>query len=408
MRQNVRIFSLGLFGLFFVVSVLGGLFWANMNYVRTLGGGENFILGWKSTRNFFMQGISPYSDLNLQDVQREIYKRLARPDEPQYRFADPLYYSLLNIPLGSISDRRAALALWMLFIQAATAGLLYLCLKVGKWRPGWLYLILLAAFTFTWLPGAFAFHRGSSIIVQVLLILGALRAAELEIDELAGALLLFASFNLEALGPAILLILFWAASAQRWRIWAGYTMLFVVLFGSAFIVLPGWPLQYVRAAYQNLFSGLTPSLPLIFSTWFPALGTRMAQFVIGVTAVIVLIEWYAVRNKHVYWLYWTVSLTIAATPLMGLPTTPENQAAFLPAFILILSVMELRWKTFGRWLAIILLSGFWIGLWVLGAASAVSFQMHLFLPVAFFIMLYWIRWWVARPPRLWADTVPIR
>ncbi len=407
MRQNARLFSLALFTFFFAVAVLGGLFWANMNLVRAFQGGEKFILGWKSTRNFIVQGISPYSDINTLDVQREIYNRAARPGEEQYRYAEPLYFILLNIPIASITDRRAALALWMIFLQASTAGTLFLSLQLSKWRPGWLYLILLVIFSYSWLPGAIAFQRASALPIQMLILLSALRAAEVDLDELAGALLLLAALNIEAFGLVILLVLFWAASARRWRILTGFTMLFIFLAISALVVLPAWPLQFVRAAYQNLTNTAQPSLPLVFAAWFPALGNRLAQLVIGIIGAVVLLEWYAVRNRHIYWLYWTISLTLVATPLLGLPVSPENQGIYLPAFILIISVMEQRWQTFGRWLAIILLLLVWAGLWLISYQPGGSLQMNLLtLPVVFFIILYWIRWWVARPPRLWADTVP--
>ncbi len=404
MRQNVRLFFLGLFVLFFVIAIGGGLFWGNFNYVKRFSGGEQFIFYWQSTRTFLVQGLSPYSDLAALDIQRAIYHRPAIQAEEQYHFLAPLFVTFYNIPLAAIVDWRSAFALALIFMQAGLIATVFLSVRLSNWRSGIFYLVLCILFSFLWLPGAVALRTGSPILLQTFLLVAALRAADSEIDELAGGLLALAAFNLEVLGPAILLILFWAASSSRWRIWGGFFMVFSLLAVAAYMLFPAWPLQYVRSVYQYWADARFITLLQVFAGWFPALGARLAQFIVVIVVSVLLLEWYAVRQRNITWLFWTVSLTLVATPLLGMPVLAEYQIAFLPAMILILSVMAQRWGVFGGWSALLVQIAVVVIPWLAAQAYGMQSSMVLLLlPVVLFVMLYWVRWWVARPARLWAD-----
>ena len=83
----------------------------------------------------------------------------------------------------------------------------------------------------------------------------------------------------------------------------------------------------------------------------------------------------------------------------------------MPVMIVIVISRE-RWRMFGTVIAILLLL-FYFGLpWLLfvqgvpsGFSLSVNETVFLFWPLFAFIGLYWIRWWMIRPPRTWLDQV---
>jgi hypothetical protein len=115
-------------------------------------------------------------------------------------------------------------------------------------------------------------------------------------------------------------------------------------------------------------------------------------------------EWRAVRGKDLRWLLWTASLTVAATPLLGMPFVPIWLVLTFPALLLVLATMEQRWGTFGRWSAVALLCMAFFGLWV-AFRDNIGSVFVLFYPAGLILLLYWVRWWAVRPPRLWADII---
>jgi hypothetical protein len=66
--------------------------------------------------------------------------------------------------------------------------------------------------------------------------------------------------------------------------------------------------------------------------------------------------------------------------------------------------MEQRWGRFGRWSAAVLLLTIFFGLWA-ALRATVGSVFTLFFPLLLIVLLYWVRWWAIRPPRLWADAI---
>jgi hypothetical protein len=131
---------------------------------------------------------------------------------------------------------------------------------------------------------------------------------------------------------------------------------------------------------------------------------RLAQGLTLAVALVLIAEWRAVRGKDLRWLLWTASLTIAAAPLLGPPFDPAWLVLSLPVLLLVLSIMEQRWGAFGRWSAATLFTVVFFGLWA-ALRGSIGSVFVLFFPAMLIFLLYWVRWWAIRPPRLWADIV---
>ena len=404
MRFNLRLLFLALFVLFFLVAILGGLLWANLNFVRSVPGGGDFYVLWKGGQNFILSAAAPYQDLT-KSLQGLVFGAGARPaGETLRRLSLPLYVLLVFSPFIMIRDALLARAAWMVFLEVELIGLVFLAVELLHWKPGRLYITLLVLFGVFWAPAVVSLYSGSAIIFQAVLVIGALRALEFGADELAGALLALTWFNLEAVAPVVILILFWTLLSRRLRVWAGFLLATVILVGFSVFFSTTWLLAYLGAVLANWNSNAAPTTYSLFTAWLPGIGLRIAQGVTLAALLILIAEWRAVRGKDLRWLLWTASLTIAVTPLLGMPFIPAWLVLSFPGLLLVLAIMEQRWGTFGRWSALALFCVVFFGLWAAFRANVGSVFV-VFYPLMLIFLLYWVRWWAVRPPRLWADII---
>lgn len=406
MRRARHLFQ-NLFWVFFVLCIGGGLFWVNLNFTQRVPGGTDLIPPWRGIQNFAMSAASPYGEGTALDLQMVIYGRLALEGEHPYRVDWPFHLLMLLLPLASIRDLTLLRAVWLLLLEVALCGAAILAFSQTHWKPRWPFVFLALLFSFFWMPGAVALLDGNAIIFQTLCVVGALRALEKQADELGGALLTLAFLNLEATGMAILLICVWALTAQRWRLLAGLGMSFVVLYGLSIIISPDWVLPFVRSVLINWRAEALPSTFVLFEGWFPGIGSRLAQILAIAALTVIFWEWSAVRGQEVRWLAWTVSLTAALTPLLGVSFLPAWLFFTLPGLLLAVATMGQRWGAFGLVSGGLVLTIFFLGLWAARAQNATAIFLLVY-PLGLTLVLYWVRWAVIRPPRLWADEIALR
>lgn len=403
MRFNLRLIFLAVFVLFFVLAVMGGLLWANLNFVHSAPGGADFFVLWNSGQNFLLHGAVPYQDLT-KPLQTLVFGHAAPGGVLLRRLSMPLYLLLVFSPFTVIKDPVLARAAWMAFLEIALWGLVLLAIQLIRWKPGGWYIALLMLFAVFWAPAASSLLAGGTIVFQAVLIFGALRAIEFGADELAGALLALAWFDLEAVGLLILLILFWVWTMRRLRVWGGFLMTTVVLAGVSVFFNTTWVLPFLGALVANWRFNPNPTTYSLLEAWLPGVGLRLAQGLTLVVTLTLIAEWRAARGKDLRWLLWTAALTVAATPLLGMPFMPAWLVLSLPALLLVLSIMEQRWGSFGRWSAAGLFAVVFLGLWAALRANFGS-GFVFFFPLLLIFLLYWVRWWAVRPPRLWADVI---
>jgi hypothetical protein len=404
MRNSIRVISLILFMAFFVLAVGGGLFWANLNFTRRAPGGADFVVLWKSAQNYMLQGITPYGQDTARDVQRIIYGRPARRGENPYLANVPFHLLLFFFLIGWIRDLAIARSIWMILLEVAAIGTMMVSMLLSRWKPAWPYLILLLLFSLFWMPSVSTIISGGLILLQALLLFGAVRAIEQDADELAGALAAISLINVEAVGLVLLLLAVWAFSARRWRIFAGFLMTSTLLLVLSFLIFPAWFLPFAGTVLATWRLDLLPSPFNLFNDWLPGIGTRLAQILRGVVVTVLVVEWVAARRKDTHWLFWTACLTAALTPLVGFGFAPGWVTFSMPGLVLALSVMDRRWGVFGRLLALLVLLLVFFGLWAAQIAEVVPVFILVY-PIILAVILYWVRWWAIRPPRLWMDLI---
>lgn len=395
-----------LFFVFFAIAMLGGLFWANLRYVQGSPTSLEFLPIWKGANNLLVEGLTPYGEFTTYEIQKMAYGRAAGPGEPPLRVSLPLPLLLLFLPLGAFADMELARAAWMLILEISLVLLLIFSVRLAQSQLKWFELLFLFLFGFLCFFSVQALRSASPALLLAMLLFGSLLAQQASFEELAGMLLAFSFFSLEMGGLLLLFLLVWAALNRRWRIWAGLLMTLSILGAIAFIINPDWAISFLMSALVNGRANLDPSTFSLFSGWFPGLGQRIAWGLAFLVLLLLMVESQQAFRRSSLQGFWLASLVAAVTPLVGLPVKAGGLVFLLPAFLLSAVVLVQRWPASGRWVALALLSLI-LGLsWLFDAYLVESSFLWMSLLAVF--TLYWVRWWVVRPSRLWADRVSPR
>jgi hypothetical protein len=182
----------------------------------------------------------------------------------------------------------------------------------------------------------------------------------------------------------------------------------------AFFFLADWPMQYLRVLWR-----FKDYLPLFapgkaFFTWWPGVGRQLGWALTVFLSLVLAAEWLLAWRKDFRWFYWTACLTLVFYPWIGLPSEPSQFVMLLPALALVFSVWEERMGKGGRWLVIASLLLLGVGLWLVfirkAAGSFYQLEYSFLFQLPFFLIvgLYWVRWWVIRPARLFLEELRAR
>ncbi|MCX6035629.1 MAG: hypothetical protein NTV38_11740 [Chloroflexi bacterium] len=378
-----RTFSLltSAFLIFLSIAILGGLAWANTLYARDHPGETDFLVPWLAARTFLYYGDNPYSDVAAQRAQVIYYGRLAIEGQDPLRLSIPFPVELFYFPFALISDYALARGLWMTCLEIALVAMAFLSLRLTGWKPARTLLPVFLIFSVLWIYGFLSLAGSRAVIFVALAIVGLLLALREGRDEMVGALLVVPFFKPDIAGLLTLFIIWWAIFHRRGRILAGFLMTLAILLAISFFILSDWFMPFISGLISHI-------------NYSPAImpGAILA-------------------SCH---LLWTASLTLAATPILGIPVIlQDNVPLFLP-LILFLSILAERWPRPGRWgMAglglLVIFFGFWLitaSLFLAGAFAALTGVLALVFPIFLVLGLYWMRWWGVRPPRTWSDSLP--
>lgn len=399
-----------------VLAALVGLFFLNTWLAERFPPGEDFLAPWLGVRAFLFERTDPYSGTVAAKVQVEVYGRLARATEFPYALDVPFSILLFYFPFALISDANSARAAWMLVSELALIGAILLALNLIDWRPRPLFYAALLLSPFASYYGAAALLGGSAVPLLVALLAIAVLVLQYGNDETAGIFLALTAFRWEAT------LLLWAFLAlgvyttRRWRVAAGFFMTQVVIGGIAFMIYPDWVWPFLRAVAANLRAEDTLTLSVIFTRWWPEYGARLALGVTSLLLIALFIEWAgalrgdssASPERNLRRFVWAMCLSLAVTPLVGFSTTFANLSALLFALPVIAHLAWERWGRNGYLAASLFLLLFFAMPIFLRWYFAEDWPLadgltYLAMPLLTIISLYWVRWWVVRPPSTWLD-----
>ncbi len=414
MKKNAISFReiLSILAIALLIAILvAGLLVFNWWIANQFGAGADFLPAWNGSRAFLFDNFEPYSRTVTERTQLEIYGRVAREGEFPYALDIPFPLLLLYFPFALIPDPIWARAAWMSVSEIGLLALSTLALRLTDWRPPRWFTLVLLGFSLTWYYSVAALLDGSSSILLVLALVGALFALRDFNDEAAGILLAASAMKWEASLLLWLFVFLGAYFVRRWRVFAGFAMTWIILGGVAFLIYPAWVWPWLRSVAANWRADdiLTPIR--FFTVWFPEYGMRLALVIVASLLLILVLEWIAAwRSRDFRRVAWAAALSLAVTPLVGLSTTFANLAPLVFSFVVILPFAWERWpKRPYLILSLFCLVFFAFPLVIRWELAADPFRadglIFLLLPALTIVGLYWMRWYVVRPPRTWLDGV---
>ncbi len=391
------------------VLALYGLAAGNSYLAGKLPDGGEFHLLRIGGRSFLFDRIEPYSGSIPARVQNQVYGRAATPGEDAYILDIPFHLLMLFFPLALFPDATVARAFWMALSEIALAGSIYFIFRLMDRLIPFIFIGLIAIASFSSYYAYHAFLEGTVTIFLGLAYAGILLSLRAGIDELSGALLVLSAFQWEIGGLFLLFIVLWVFWERRWRVFAGAAMLSFILLALSFFWYPGWVLPFLRAAWNGLRVGSGFSTHEILLRQWPGYGSVLGWVLTVILIVALGYEWQAARGKGFNRFVWVSGLTLALTPLLGQRVEMDQLVPLTFPIIVIIVLARERWQRLGNGVALLLLIFFFATPWLLftqGLPQGIQLQeelLYLFWPVFAVIGLYWIRWWMLRPPRTWLD-----
>lgn len=404
-----RIFFLS-FLILAALAIFGALYSVNARLAAAETLGRDFRLYRAGGRYFLLQAVNPYRFELAAQIRREVFGLPLSAGGYPHRLEYPFYILLFYLPFSAIKNVNLALALWMLMLQMALAATLILHLRVLLWRPPPAALFLLFLLAFFWHYDLIALLDGNASLLLALFFAGLLLSLQEGSEEAAGLLLALSTFKWEAGGLLIVFILLWAVFQRRWRFLSFFAIGLGILLLLITVLLPSWLQPFFQSVFANLRNGKGFSTFQLFQLWWPGLGQKLAWGLTGLLALTLFLEWrLACRHHSQRRFVWTAALTLAVTPLLGLPIELANLALLTFPILLVLATAVERWRRLSGWFLALGMVGLiawpWLQLFSTNSPERATYQLAILLPAGLALLLYWLKWWAVRPPRLWIDQL---
>ncbi len=395
-----------------IAGVLALLTWGNYRFSVQNPGGNDFLVHWMGTRSFVVDGLSPYSDETAIRIQTAAYGRPAQAGEHELRVAYPLYSMIIFLPYALVEDFNLARALWMTTLEVALLLLSYLCMRLTRWKPGLPTLGAFFLFSVLWYHAVRPLVNGNAVILIALGFVAGFLALRNHMDELAAVL-----FALTTIKPHLVLILlvfliFWAWWHERRKFSYWFIASLFVLSAVSALFIPDWIIQNLREVIRYPAYNPPGTLREALQVLLPSAGERIGWAITVILGVVLLLEWWLFRDCNFREFNWVASLTLVIGQWVGIQTDPGNFIILLPALVLAMKIWEERWRRMGVMLSFGSMLTLLVGIWALFLATVEGGEqpqqspvMFLPLPAFLLLMLYWVRWWVVKPPQMWYEKV---
>ncbi len=389
------------------LAILVGFSWVNYQLLLRYAVKEMFTPRYLGTRSLLMKGWSPYSKESSAEMQKAVDGSPTDPGEGPTLYLYPLYAFPIYSPFALVDDIMVAKAVWMTALELSLMVIAGFSLTLSRWRISLILTAIILIFSLTWYYGLRPVLDGDVAILSALCIVMALAAIRADIDVLAGFLLALATIKPSLIPLLAVFLLLWAISHRRWLLVWSFTGSLVLIVAATSLFVPSWTIEYIRQLVVYFRNPEINTPGAILTLWLPGVGKQIGWILTGIILAILIWEWRQAWGKEFRWSFWTACLTLAAIPLVGIPTSIDNYIISFPAIILVFAVWAERWGVLGRVMLVlslvILSAGVWGYVWIAyqnGIQPDRSPVIILLLPIVTILSLYWIRWWAINPPRL--------
>ncbi len=388
-----------------VIAIPLGLTVINYRFSLQNPGGNDFLARWNGAHEWLMNGKNPYSNDVSLIAQKLIYGRAANPSmgEDVAHFVYPLYSMLFFAPFAMM-EYTLARAVFMTVLELSLVLITIVSLRISGWRVRHLGLIGVLLFGLLWYCAIRAIILGQYSAINALLMLLAIWAIQQKQDVVAGILLTLSTSKPQMSYLLVLYVVYWAITVKRWKIVGSTLTSFVVIMIISYLLLPGWPIDWLRQliSYPTYTDRIGSTLSIIAS-WMPGIMQQVNFFLHGMFYLYLVVEWIRSRGKDTNTFVWTAFLTLVVTNLVAYRTATPHYVALVAPLFLVNKILLDRWQNFGKWFNGVIYLILFAGLWALFLATVRGTDeqpvMYLVVPFALLILLWWIRWWFVRPNR---------
>ena len=396
-----------------LIVLIAGLAMSSNYYVHHNPVENKFLKPWLGMRTFLELGSDPYGEPATQRTQLLYYGNFAQSGQDPLYLNQPFASVILFFPLALINDYNTARVVWMVLLEIILILSIYMLLLLFEWKPPTLVAIQLSILVVLGSQSLIPLIENDQVIFVLLFLLIGFISLQKGSDELSGAAFALALFRPSITGIACMMAFWWAIRNQRKRVIWGGLMTLGFLFLTSFGLFPGWLFSFLRA-YRSEFEFVNYQSTFgILSAIWPTIGVRVAAVLTICIIVILFQEWRAASKKNFRWFLWVACLTLAAHPLLGLPTLPINNLVYLIPMTYIFKIFAERIGKRNRWFFISLITWMiFFGGWALTLSMKEFSNLKVFNLLSFIapsilliIGMYWIRWWATRPPRTWFDLI---
>jgi hypothetical protein len=385
--------------------IIVGLFiFGNLQYTAKNPGGNDFLVHWVGTQSFVKEGISPYSDNVALRIQNLVYGRPAQAGEHELRVAYPFYSVFIFLPFSLIDDFTVARALWMTALEFLIIFSTIMMIRMVNWKPNFLITFLIIVFSLFWYHGLRSIINGNAVVLILFLIILSIYAIIHKQDELAGICLAFITIKPQVVFAFIIFLVFWSLLNRRYKVIFWFFGSLIALIVLGLFIMPTWPMEFIREVFR--YPGYNPpgTPATALAEILPGIGRQLGIILSVVSALILLVEWFFGRYSRENKFIWISSLTLAMGQWLNVQTDPGNFLIMFPAIILIIRIIEDRWRISGQWISLLFLSVLFFIPWIIFVRTIDFGYQPLQNPIMFFpvplmliIGLFWVRWWVKNP-----------
>ena len=404
--MNRRLILAVLIGIFLVFNV-----WAMYTFITSkFPGANDFFLRWQGTRSYLFDGLNPYSRAATDRVEIGLYGHVAEPDQYPGDFVYPFYIVFLVAPFALLSYPVAA-AVWLVLMGASIVYGFWLLADLFKWRPPAWLLIAGMIWSLVFYPAARGMFLGQPGVLVAFLEILTIWALAKNHDALAGVALAVSTIK-PPMGYFIVpFLLLWGLSLRRWRFVGSFVVVFAVLAGVSFVLLPSWFTDWLtQVARYPSYTGVESPVWIVTLLVFPFLGQIGGIVISGALILLMLWAWYrAILRRDTAMVDWTVALTLAVTHLVSPRTATPHFIVF--GFVLVFYFAHLTRADRRRgplWVLLIMVA-LTVMEWVifLTTLQGRAEQPINFLPLPFGILILLLitrRQWLEARPAMVKDT----
>jgi hypothetical protein len=362
-------------------------------------GGNDFYSRWAGARALLLEGRDPYSLEVTKEIQ--VVKGIDPTLEGKGSFSSPLHVLFVFWPLVYVPFDWAQ-AIWMVALQWVAVATVIGLLILEQWRPSLAGLTGLFLGTLLFYPVARSIILGQFTLHVTLFLVAALWALQRGRDGWAGVWLAATSIKPQMVVFVAPWLVLWAVRRRRWRLVGGLLAVGGVLLLASLALFPRWPISFLEDVrrYSGVAGGRNPLVILMDLVW-PGGPEPVRYGLAGLLMLVMLWAWrrgwrdggeFFSRATH-----WTIVISLLVPFQTG---TTNHVTLLIPLFAWLRGALT-RW---GRWRALIVVSGLHVALWALflGTVKGDWENPVMFLPLPLLCLAVLVgieinHWW-ATPP----------